>query len=107
MLEILKELGLSEEMAKKVMEAFDKFLAENAEKEEEKGNEQQEKENADVKKTQNEEKEEKKEKAKIPPVGKADEDIPSKQEFEKMGYLARLELAKKNPEAYERLKSEK
>lgn len=105
MLEILKELGLSEEMAKKVMEAFDKFLAENAEKEEEKGNEKQE--NADVKKTQNEEKEEKKEKAKIPPVGKADEDIPSKQEFEKMGYLARLELAKKNPEAYERLKSEK
>lgn len=105
MLEILKELGLSEEMAKKVMEAFDKFLAENAEKEEEKGNKKQE--NADVKKTQNEEKEEKKEKAKIPPVGKADEDIPSKQEFEKMGYLARLELAKKNPEAYERLKSEK
>lgn len=105
MLEILKELGLSEEIAKKVMEAFDKFLAENAEKEEEKGNEKQE--NADVKKTQNEEKEEKKEKAKIPPVGKADEDIPSKQEFEKMGYLARLELAKKNPEAYERLKSEK
>ena len=104
MLEILKELGLSEEMAKKVMEAFDKFLAENAEKEEEKGNEKQEKENADEKKTQNEEKEEK---AKIPPVGKAEEDIPSKQEFEKMGYLARLELAKKNPEAYERLKSEK
>ena len=107
MLEILMEMGLSEEMAKKVIEAFDKFLAENAEKKDEKTEEKTEEKKENEEEKADGEKSEKKEKAKIPPVGKTDENIPSKQEFEKMGYLARLELAKKNPEAYDRLKNEK
>lgn len=97
MLEILIELGLSEEMAEKVISALEKYEEENKENvENEENNENDEVKNAEEKKE---------EKPEIPPMGKAEEDIPSKEEFEKMGYLARLELAKVNPEAYDRLKN--
>ena len=84
MLEILMELGLTEEMALKVISAFEEFEKEKKEVEEEEKIE---------------------EKPELSPMGKAEEDIPSKEEFEKMGYLARVELAKTKPELYDKLKN--
>ena len=98
MLEILMELGLTEEMAEKVISAIEKYEEEKADSETEEILPEGEKKEAEAE-------EEKEEKPEIPPMGEADDDIPSKEEFEKMGYLARLELAKVNPEAYDRLKN--
>lgn len=98
MLEILMELGLSEEMAEKVILAIEKYEEEKAE-----ANEEIKEEALPEGEETEAEKEE--EKPEIPPMGEADDDIPTREEFEKMGYLARLELAKVNPEAYDRLKN--
>lgn len=86
MLEILTGLGLSEEMAQKIIETLktEGFYKAEEENKEEKNDEK---------------------KLETPPVGKVCDDIPSKEEFEKMGYMARLELAKTNPGLYERLKN--
>ena len=99
MLEILMELGLSEEMAKKVISAIEKYEEEKAEVEKKEIKEETLPEGEET------EAEKEEEKPEIPPMGEADDDIPSREEFEKMGYLARLELAKVNPEAYDRLKN--
>lgn len=80
MIEKLKEIGLSEETAEKVIELLKSLAAEENEKNEG-------------------------EKEEIPPMGKTDEFIPTKEEFAKMGYLARLELANNNPDMYNRLKN--
>ena len=99
MLEILMELGLTEEMAEKVISAIEKYEEEKADVEKEEIKEETLPEGEET------EAEKEEEKPEIPPMGEADDDIPSKEEFEKMGYLARLELAKVNPEAYDRLKN--
>lgn len=113
MLEILMELGLNEEEAQKVISAFDAYFEEKDKKKKE----EEAKKQADIKEENSDKAEKnegdepaeenagnKKKKASIAPMGKAQEDIPTKEEFEKMGYLARLELAKSNPKLYEKLK---
>ena len=102
MLEILMELGLSEEMAEKVILAIEKYEEEKADANEDTDEEIKEEALPEGEETEAEKEEEKPE---IPPMGEADDDIPTREEFEKMGYLARLELAKVNPEAYDRLKN--
>lgn len=114
MLEILMELGLNEEEAQKVISAFDAYFEEKEKKKKEEEAKKQadikDEDDARIEKDEGNEPEEKgadnkKKKASIAPMGKAEEDIPTKEEFEKMGYLARLELAKANPKLYEKLKN--
>ena len=92
MLDKLKELGIEGELAEKVIELF----AQEEEKPEEKEGPEEKPEEKPEKKPEK--------KPEIPPMGAACELLPGKEEFAKMGYLARLELAKKNPEVYDRLR---